>query len=130
MISIFGLVHVMGAGQRSSKYIKLSFVTTKQDPCPKKLPLRWWFSIVVFGFPYLVTFHDQRVPSGKLTQLWKIAIEIMDFPVKTVIFHSYVSHYQRAFRNDQPTPVVQAVAMAWIMPCPCPSSRLQTSTGA
>ena len=36
------------------------------------------------------------LPSGKLTQLWNMTIEIVDFPsYNMVIFHSYVSHYER-----------------------------------
>ena len=38
------------------------------------------------------------LPSGKLTQLVKIAIEIVDFAIEHGgSFHSYVANYQRVF---------------------------------
>ena len=40
--------------------------------------------------------HILKLPSGKLTLLLKMAIEIVDLPSYTmVIFHSYVAVYQR-----------------------------------
>ena len=38
----------------------------------------------------LKSFHT-ALPSGKLTLLLKMAIEIVELPIKMVIFHSYVS---------------------------------------
>ena len=38
--------------------------------------------------------HKRVVPSGNLTNYWKWPF-LVDFPIEIVIFHSYVSHYQR-----------------------------------
>ena len=62
IISTFGLVHVMGVGQRQSKCVKVSSITTKRmQVCMVWMLnsfLKWWFSIVVLAFPQLCqVFH-------------------------------------------------------------------------
>ena len=37
----------------------------------------------------------EQLPSGELTWQWKMAIEIVDFPMKMVIFHSKMLVHQR-----------------------------------
>ena len=41
---------------------------------------------------------NSQIPSGKLTWLLKMAIEIVDLPITSmVIFHSYVNVYQAGY---------------------------------
>ena len=40
---------------------------------------------------------------------WKMTIEIVDFPIKMVIFHSYVSHYLRVVHTSIPCRCLSAV---------------------
>ena len=45
-------------------------------------------------------FKPTLLPSGKLTQLWKMAIDIVSFPIKNGDLNSsYVNLYQRVPRS-------------------------------
>ena len=44
--------------------------------------------------------YKPLIPSGKLTELLKMAIEIVDLPIKNVIFHSYVSLPEGKYFGD------------------------------
>ena len=49
-----------------------------------------------FDVKPLANYGLLEIPSGKLIQLLKMAIEIVDLPIDSmVIFHSYVTVYQR-----------------------------------
>ena len=49
-----------------------------------------------FNQTWQVRIH--HLPSGKLRQLLKMAINIVDLPKKMVIFHIYVTVYQMVVR--------------------------------
>ena len=88
----------------------------------------WWFSIVRFSIVMWVwvnTYID-TIFSGMNIHL----PAILGFTRGTRFWPIPMLEYQRVrFPNDQPSPVpicpnLQAVVMAWIIRCPCPSSRL------
>ena len=64
-----------------------------------KLTSLWTNHRLQIDFPsYKLLFSSvffQQLPSGKQTQLLKMVIEIVDFPIKKGDFHSYVNVYQR-----------------------------------
>ena len=69
------------------------------------LCLVFYFTSYVYIYIYIYIYinihiyihkYTHVLRSGDLKNLWKMAVEIVDFPIHSmVIFHSSVSHYQR-----------------------------------
>jgi hypothetical protein len=64
----------------------------------------WSLALYLYSYQFMDHFEVKplanygllEIPSGKLIQLLKMAIEIVSFPINSmVIFHSYVTVYQR-----------------------------------
>ena len=74
-----------------------------QTSCPSSSRCCWWRIGTVFPSRLVIqhgTSDKCRIPSGKLTWLWKIANLWWFFPVKMVMFHSYVKLPEGKCRSE------------------------------
>ena len=54
---------------------------------------QWWFFMGFMGFFWILWDLPNLVVTARL--LLEMAIEIVEFPIRMVMFHSYVTNYQR-----------------------------------
>ena len=54
---------------------------------------QWWFFMGFMGFFLILWDLPNLVVTARL--LLEMAIEIVEFPIRMVMFHSYVTNYQR-----------------------------------
>ena len=69
---------------------------------PSILPFSHFFPDIPWMFRGVLHLGltENQLPSGKRTQLLKMTIEIVDFPIKHGDFHSYVSLPEDDHRNS------------------------------